>query len=227
MGLTPSLKSVRDLLKKLEREAYRAYHSHDDIDKFDHFYNFCVSAHSMRDFFFEDKSIVTVEDRKPYHDEWKNDEILRAVGEIANSSKHLVLREWNGTQKEVKTHGVSTRTNTFVDLYICNEALEKEFVRRREVSVALGDDYEVALYDFTSRVLHRWYRILESHHMINDDPQLLCRLGGMYNNEWEHVPKDHIKAVKYLCRAAERDNRDAMAGLGVKFYMGDGVLEGV
>ena len=53
MVLAPTLSSVEALYRKLERELYRAYHHRDATHKADHFFNFCVTAHSMRDYFLE------------------------------------------------------------------------------------------------------------------------------------------------------------------------------
>jgi len=43
LALTPNLASVEALLRKLEREVYRAYHHKDRIHKADQFFNFCIT----------------------------------------------------------------------------------------------------------------------------------------------------------------------------------------
>ncbi len=49
MSLSPTLTTVADLYRKLERESRRTYGSTDPIANADHFFNFCVTASAMRD----------------------------------------------------------------------------------------------------------------------------------------------------------------------------------
>ncbi len=53
--LTPTLGSPSDLLNKLDRELWRAFHHRHLSHKADHFYNFCVTALALKDHFFEAK----------------------------------------------------------------------------------------------------------------------------------------------------------------------------
>ena len=46
--LNPSLRTPLDVLHKLEREMHRAFHHRNYVHKADHFYNFCITAHSLR-----------------------------------------------------------------------------------------------------------------------------------------------------------------------------------
>lgn len=48
MSLSARLDSPLALFRKLEREAYRAFHAQTPLTKADHFFNFCVTAASMR-----------------------------------------------------------------------------------------------------------------------------------------------------------------------------------
>ena len=57
MAMNPVLDSVRALFGKLEREGYRCIHAKSAKHKADHFFNFCVTAHAMRDFFLEDNNL--------------------------------------------------------------------------------------------------------------------------------------------------------------------------
>ena len=101
MSITPALGSVSALYRKLERESYRAFHSNSAIHKADHFFNFCVTAHAMRDYCLEYLCKLTKSDKQPFHDAWNAVPSLVAAMEIANSAKHFVLRDRN--TKSVKT----------------------------------------------------------------------------------------------------------------------------
>ncbi len=158
MALTPTLKSVEDLFGKLEREAYRACHAEKEIHKVDHFYNFCVTAHAMKDYFFEHKEI---EDKERYRRKWNEDECLLAATEIANTSKHLMLRDQGtGEPKEVKTKTVEPTKSDFVDIYIGEDGLREEFVTRSDLMIILENGGEFSLHEFTDHVRDYWATFL-------------------------------------------------------------------
>src|SRR5262245_35593866 len=90
MALAPTLATIEALYRKLEREAYRAYHSRSPLHKADHFFNFCVTAHSLRDYYFKRRRIRK-NAQAPYHTLWNKNPALVAVRDIANSTKHFTL----------------------------------------------------------------------------------------------------------------------------------------
>ncbi|MDR3099428.1 MAG: hypothetical protein LBV73_20455, partial [Paraburkholderia sp.] len=92
MTLTPSLNSPEALYGKLERESYRAFHCRDPIHKADHFFNFCITAHAMRDYVLERLGKIQKDEQQPFIDEWNKCPLLVAAGEIANTAKHFQLR---------------------------------------------------------------------------------------------------------------------------------------
>ena len=158
MPLTAKLTSPLALFRKLERESYRAYHAKSPLHKADHFFNFCVTASSMRDYTLEHLGMVTQSQQQPYHDEWSKIPALVATAEIANTSKHFVLRD-RGTRKPktVKTRALRMKKARFVDVYV-NDAGEHTFeeVNRTEVSVTLSDGHILELYSFTAEVRTYW-----------------------------------------------------------------------
>jgi hypothetical protein len=164
MPLTARLISPLALLRKLERESYRAFHAKTPLHKADHFFNFCVTAASMRDYTLEHLKKVSPADKKPYYDAWAKLPALVGAAEIANSTKHFVLRE-RGTGKPtaVKTRTVRMKKSAFVDLY-ANAAGETKVVRtlRTEVSVTLSDGQVLELYAFTEEILQYWKSFLTS-----------------------------------------------------------------
>ena len=91
--LTPTLGSLSDLFGKLEREFRRAFHHRNFTHKADHLYNFCVTAHAMKDHFFEAKNVTAMSEKQSYNKTWNEFPELVAASEIANSAKHFVLRE--------------------------------------------------------------------------------------------------------------------------------------
>ena len=163
VALTPTLKSIEDLFGKLEREAYRAYHAEKEIHQADHFYNFCMTAHSMKDHFFERKQIIKHPEKNPYYDKWKEDEFLVAAFEIANTTKHFTLREPKSREpKELKTQKVEPTNSWFVNVYVGQDGLSEKFVQKPDLIITLETEEEFELYQFTSHVIEYWATFLRS-----------------------------------------------------------------
>lgn len=164
MPLTARLTSPLALYRKLERESYRAFHARTPLQKADHFFNFCVTAASMRDYVLEHLRKVSKSDRRPYYDTWANFPALVAAAEIANSSKHFVLRDPStGFPRNVKTRAVRMKKAAVYGLY-ANAAGELKVVpaHRTEVSVTLSDGKILELHAFTDVVLKYWKSYLTS-----------------------------------------------------------------
>jgi len=165
MPLAYSVGSIPDLYRKLERESYRAYHADSPMHKADHFFNFCVTAHSMRDYCLEHLGLILDSDKQPFYEVWNAVPLLVAVQEIANSSKHYVLRNSkNKIVKALKTRTVRSRYSTFVDIYE-NEQKDCKFVlvKRPDVSVTLSDGKVFLLSQFTHEVMEYWRSYLLKH----------------------------------------------------------------
>jgi hypothetical protein len=165
MTLAPSLTSPAALYRKLEREAYRAYHSRRSIHKADHFFNFCVTAHAMRDYVLEHLGKTNPEEKQLFHSRWDSISALIAVQEIANSSKHFVLRIRKTERLKVaKTKAVQMRKSVFIDIYANSKGEFKVVpVEAPDVSVKLSDGNAMMLHQFTREVMEHWRKELSKH----------------------------------------------------------------
>ena len=179
MAITPTLASVEALFRKLERESYRAYHAHSKIHKADHFFNFCVTAHGMRDYLLEHLGKITPQDKTLFHKQWEANSLLVAVSEIANSSKHFCLRDSKtNLPKRIKTRRVTLRKSKFMDVYVNSEG-DIKLVERlgNDIAVTLSDGNRFELYAFTAEVLKYWKTTLLSH-SVHISRQPFARLQG-------------------------------------------------
>ena len=162
MTLAPTLASVEALYRKAEREAYRAYHASKRLHKADHFFNFCVTAHSLRDYFFERKGIPK-KDQTLYHQQWDGSAALVAVGDIANTSKHFTLRSSDGKPRTPRTKRVRTVRNDFANVFASSSGdLHTIFVPAPDVTVTLSDGKRLELHFFMEEVLKYWRSYLAS-----------------------------------------------------------------
>ena len=162
MPLNYSLVSPSALYRKLERESYRAFHAESPVHKSDHFFNFCVTAHSMRDFCLEHLGKIQNSDQQSFHELWNKEPVLVAATEIANSSKHFVLRSRPARNvKTTATKAVRPGTAKYISVYrSCDGELHFKPTIRAEVRVELSDGTVLALYFFTDCVLGYWRKYL-------------------------------------------------------------------
>ena len=249
MALTPHLKSIEDLYEKLEREDRRAHYAEKEIDQADHFYNFCVTAHSMKDYFFERKGITKKRDKnkEPYYDQWAENKFLVAASEIANMSKHLMLREWSGEPKAVGTKAVEPTKSGFVNVYFDDDVKKggrrNEFVTGPDLIIILEDGEEYELWNFTGQVIRYWKNFLIEEASAKDyfnknsfearlakcraaassgDATAQTTLAFMYYFG-QDVDQDFAEAKSWYYLAAVQGDADAQYTLGAMYEEGHGV----
>jgi hypothetical protein len=159
MALTPRLDSVEALYRKLERELVRAFHHANQTHKADHFYNFCITASSLRDYLLERLGKTTSSAKQPFYDRWATEPVLVAAADIANSAKHFQLRDQKtNAPKTPRTKHVGAGKTSGADVYI-NDAGDVQIVRRTGVPtimVTLEDGRKFELYSFMEEVTKYW-----------------------------------------------------------------------
>jgi len=165
MSLAPTLTTVSDLYRKLERESRRTYGSTDPIAKADHFFNFCVTASAMRDYALERLGKIQREDRQPFFEEWNAIPSLVAAHEIANTSKHFALRDpRTKSVKPAKTRNVLHHTARFIEVYEDKDGgYHWADAEHPTISVVLSDGATMQLHDFTRTVIEYWREFLLKH----------------------------------------------------------------
>ncbi len=162
--LTPTLGTVPALYRKLQRESYRAFHHPGLLHKADHFFNFCITAHSLRDYFLEWAGKAGPSDRQPFEQAWSQEPLLGAVADIANSAKHFRLRSRGGAPRTPGTKRVGRRRRVVVDIF-ASEIGRFAFVPRTvpDLTVTVSDGRRFELYAFMDGVTTYWRDYLGSH----------------------------------------------------------------
>jgi hypothetical protein len=179
MTLSLQLSSPLALYRKLEREEYRALHADTATCKADHFFNFCVTASSMRDYVLEHLNAVSQVEKQPYHQIWSQIPSLSSATEIANLSKHFTLRDKKTNQKtKLKTKSVRFNKSIFVEIY-ANKIGDIKLVKslKPDVKITLSDGQVLGLYEFTRDVLNYWKDYLSTIG-LNVRRQAFARLAG-------------------------------------------------
>lgn len=162
--LTPTIRSLSDLVNKLDRELWRAFHHRHLSHKADHFYNFCVTALAVKDHFFEAKGITESAKKEPYRQLWNGIPELVAVTEVANSAKHFLLREPKLPRalRTPKTKSVSPSTSGIVHVFSNADGdykLEHE-PDAPDYSIELSDGRKQGLYEFMDATSKYWQTFL-------------------------------------------------------------------
>ena len=159
------IRSVSAVWRKAEREAYRAFHAKSKEHKADHFFNFCVTAHSLRDYFLEHRRLPDPVSVSDYHALWNGESQLVAVAEIANLSKHFQLRD-RGTRKPriPKTRHLVHKLSEVVDVYVSPGGEFSTIPRSaRDISITTSGGTRYDLWEFQIDVLDYWREFLRGN----------------------------------------------------------------
>jgi len=172
--LNPTLQAPLDVLHKLEREMHRAFHHRNYVHKADYFYNFCITAHSLKDATLTHLQITAELDKQSKHAEWNAHPLLKAATEIANTAKHFELR------KSTTTKALAPTRSTVVEVRIADSGEVKNIlIEVPDYKVVLPDHTEVPVFEFTRGVIDFWrtclgasgipYKPQDEHTFFGDD----------------------------------------------------------
>jgi hypothetical protein len=165
MKLTPTIRSTSDLLRKLERENYRVLHARNALHRADHFMNFCITAHSMQDHLLEHLGQVQAGTGNAFRVRWQKEPAILAAADIANSTKHFVLRDKKTKQtRSPQTKNVSRGSSEYVDIYEDRHGnYHAQLVSVPDYYVRLSDGSRHNLHGFMEAVLAFWRNELALH----------------------------------------------------------------
>ena len=154
--LNPNLSEPLQVLHKLEREMHRAFHHQNYTHKSDHFFNFCITALSLKDYVLSYMGLTEDSDKQPFHDEWAQEDYLRAATEIGNTVKHC------GLKKLPRTKSVERARSNVINVHINSGGDIKEIKENvPDYMVSLEDGNDIHLYEFTSEIIDYWKNYLQ------------------------------------------------------------------
>lgn len=148
----------QDIFFKLLREGRRTWISQEDQEKYDSLCNFCVTAHSLRDWCMKYLAITSEANKSSFHDEMNSFKYFPECRDIANSSKHFGLSD----KKASLVKSATTTSSMFA--VITNEQNQNnhEIVERKNIAITLSDGSSVDLFMFLDRVATNWMNVLNS-----------------------------------------------------------------
>lgn len=150
-----------DLLKKLEREAARLFDATSSSQKesmCDHFFNFCVTAHSIRDWVINSEGLKN-KDLQNFHERCNKFQELAACRDIANANKHFALEE---NRNSVAKGAVVSRSSVLDVFEDANGRLFASEPRETiELSVVIDGRPPQESHQFSRLVINAWEEIFK------------------------------------------------------------------
>jgi hypothetical protein len=163
MSTINAYKEPQDLIFKLLREGRRTWLTSDPQEKCDHFFNYCVTAHALRDWCIKYLELSD-QDKNSFHTEMNSIKYFAECKDIANSSKHFGL--------DSKASSVATAFHTQSDFFVITgeqNSEQYEKVRRMDISILLADGSSVDLFGFLNHTAKNWIETLNRKGIpIND-----------------------------------------------------------
>nr|MBF0684875.1 hypothetical protein [Pseudomonas sp.] len=121
MSFISGINEPKDMLLKLVREGNRVNFEEDSENVMDHFFNFSVTAHSLRDWCINYLSQQS--NKKQLNQIWDNEKYLVIAKDIANSVKHFKITMY--TPNLAGTSSSSTQGVAFYSNENITEKMEK------------------------------------------------------------------------------------------------------
>ncbi|KEK29566.1 hypothetical protein [Shewanella xiamenensis] len=147
----------QDIFFKLLREGRRTWISQEDQEKYDSLCNFCVTAHSLRDWCIKYLAITSDADKNAFHNEMNLLKYFPECRDIANSSKHF------GLSSKASLVASATTTNSMFAVITGEQNQQNhEMVERKDISITLSDNSSVDLFGFLYHVATNWTNVLNN-----------------------------------------------------------------
>lgn len=150
-----------DLLKKLEREAARLFDAASSSQKesmCDHFFNFCVTAHAIRDWVINSEGLTN---KQSFHDRCNKSQELAACRDIANANKHFELEE----KRNSVARGTVVSRSSVLDVF--EDANGRVFASEPretiELSVVIDGRLPQESSQFSRLVINAWEEIFKEY----------------------------------------------------------------
>lgn len=153
------LSSTDSLYSKAIREASRAYLCKNKKDCGDHFFNFCITVHSLRDWTIKELDL----NESDFHELCNKVEYLRWCRDIANGSKHMTLKIPD------KNSVASIKSINEERVALSLGSINPSRSEHPAVTINTKDGKEVDLLTFLFNSLKAWNDILKESGLNGDE----------------------------------------------------------
>lgn len=160
MTVITTYKEPIDLYKKLVREGGRVWRTESIEDKSDHFFNFCVTSLSIRDWCIKYLNLDSVDTNKFYkiHSDstW-----LNYCACIANQSKHFALKP----DRKSSVHAVSDTYDTLIPIFPDGKWHEELSFERHSLEILTDTDLPINLMKFLISTCFEWENLFKTYNI--------------------------------------------------------------
>ena len=152
MSVIPSLQSPNDLLLKLCRESINVYTSKKNVEVLDRFFNFCITAHSLRDWVIKSSGL----DNNKIHDYCNTFDSLNMCRDIANANKHFGLD--NGKISSVSA--IDGKVLSYRPM-APGQIDPKSIIKKPSLEVLDQNGNKINLKDFMNKSIEAWVDVFD------------------------------------------------------------------
>lgn len=153
MSLIPSLQSPNDLLLKLCRESINVYNSKKDQEVLDRFFNFCITAHSLRDWVIKSSGLG----ESVVHNYCNKFDSLRMCRDIANANKHFGLRP-----EKISSVFAIDKKELFYRPMAPGDVDPKNIIRKPSLEVLDQNGIKINLKGFMDNSIEAWVNVFDN-----------------------------------------------------------------
>lgn len=162
MSIIPSLQNPNDLLLKLCRESINVYTSKKDAEVLDCFFNFCITAHSLRDWVIKSSGF----DQKKIHDYCNTFDSLKMCRDIANANKHFGL----DLGKVSSVSAIDEKELSYRPMAL-GEISTKTIIKKPSLEILDQNGNRINIKDFMSASIEAWADVFD-HFSITREQKL-------------------------------------------------------
>lgn len=143
MSTISTYKEPKDVLFKLLREGWRTWIADNFVEKSDHFFNYCITAHSLRDWCIK-YFTLSGEDVTKFHTEINLIDYMAESRDIANSSKHFKLAS-------LLVKSAFPTMSDFVTIKGEENQIDYELTKRPDIVISLSNGDTIDLFGFLNK----------------------------------------------------------------------------
>lgn len=162
MSLIPSLQNPNDLLLKLCRESINVYTSKKDEEVLDHLFNFCITAHSLRDWVIKSSGL----NQDSIHEYCNNFDSLKMCRDIANANKHFGLNPG-----KVSSVSAIDKKDLFYRPMTPGEIDLKTIIKKPSLEILDQNGNKINLKNFLNNSIEAWIDVFD-HFSITREQKL-------------------------------------------------------
>jgi len=162
------------MLNKLIREGNRITYEQNPTDQTDHFFNFSVTAHSIRDWCV--KYTGQQSNKKHLNQTWDQNSFLAIAKDIANSTKHFGIDFYNPKVKDsiiekakiIDFHEGSNFSEKMQKSLESKDFRESEAKMAPSYTIRFSDDSEIELHDYVYSLVDYWIKYFDKNNIPRD-----------------------------------------------------------